>query len=83
MRCCSHGGITEAQGKLSFGRPIPPFDTPPEDKRFLQLRDGTWVGEVGGDRVECERVKSTSVKIVPVAEMTILKEDFASLADIL
>ena len=27
VRCCSHGGITEAHGKLSRGRPIPPFAT--------------------------------------------------------
>src|SRR5207249_9085229 len=27
VRCCSHGGMTEAHGKASRGRPIPPFET--------------------------------------------------------
>ena len=73
-----HGGPWEAFVRQTDST----LSDPPEDKRFLQLGNRTRVREVGRDGIEGKRVQPAPVQVIPMAEMTILEEDLATLSDI-
>ena len=51
----------------------------PEDERLLKLRNCTGIGKVRWDWIEGEGVETSTVQIIPMAEMTILVEDLSTL----
>lgn len=55
----------------------------PEDERFLQLCDRTWIGKVCRNWIERKSVQSSAIQIISMAEVAILEKDLASLSHVL